>query len=1147
MNGFLIALPVFCMLASVSGANLWNSPGFEEWNAKKGLPTEFGWKLPGKGSKAFAVFERSETEKHSGRYSLHLKDTDDGKENQCFGMILAGEQARKLSGGMLRFSAWIKQVSASSPGNVGIGLYIQTKSGKTFKRTLGTGTTGQTDWIPLELKTRLPDDVSVVFALLNCATGWGGTGEAFFDDIRLTIDGGKTQKKRFRAPESRYAIESPETLAFREGYRLEKSVDRDERPRPEIRNGTWYFNGKPRFQLGVFIGNRTDINWNPRSNRLQMKHFAYTMPPSKLLCDKMGFNSVQISAAHALPAIALHGFPLPKTWKADERHIGEFFSGFRDLPLVLDFAFGYAKEFPAEKRRELDQQNGKWHEFMPLCPEHPEGDAYYRDYFLGGTRAAMRYKANVFLYELFNESSYNCQCAFNRHEFSRRMKEKYGSIERANRVWETSFDHFDELAAQTHLAQFRKLWPDWCKFSETRYAEILARGKSLVRSVDRRPHVYFTEQAAGTPSGRVGMDYRKIASVLDVLAIEGGWQYGFASDYQAKNEMEAVVATGGSKHFFNCDFYQALTKGKKPIVNNEHYCIRIEHGVRVPSRREDWITSLWLEIMHGVSGSYLFAWSNRWWEWKNFEEAKKNVLIPSYKSSHILNPYNWPVDQLDAFHAFNREFAPFQEKILPFPRTKSATVAVFFSYPTLRMSEFSSGNYMKSVTDWYAALLHAHYPVKVVFEEDLEQGLGPEVQALILPACPYSDPAMPEWIEKFRNRGGLVVAGTDSIRLDEQGNPLAVPDSFLRVSSPEELLPILAEKKIRRYGSLSPADGGGRLTCSDLQIVDRNAFKLICLVNMDDVGSRLATLRLFPEGNPQKEFYLSDAIKKITFSNGRSERWTLSELAERGVSVVLPPQERVILLLTEKRPEGNRVLSAPQDTRRIFSECMERERPRISEFRRKLREMRQREEDARLWRNVDRSKCRPLDLRKFMNMAFRDSVAGDGKGGWFDQGPNDFANMPLGKQILAGVPFEIVDPESNNGRGVLILYGNPRSSFPKSAGPVPVGLHVKALYFLHTLGWNGRDVMTYRIRYKDGSFLDVPIRENFEIGGWWGTSPLPFAKIAVEVPNAERDRVNLQCFRWENPSPEKPINSFEVISACGNAVPALVAVTAEQP
>ncbi|OQA78781.1 MAG: hypothetical protein BWY31_04304 [Lentisphaerae bacterium ADurb.Bin242] len=103
------------------------------------------------------------------------------------------------------------------------------------------------------------------------------------------------------------------------------------------------------------------------------------------------------------------------------------------------------------------------------------------------------------------------------------------------------------------------------------------------------------------------------------------------------------------------------------------------------------------------------------------------------------------------------------------------------------------------------------------------------------------------------------------------------------------------------------------------------------------------------------------------------------------------------------------------------------------------------------------------------------------------------------------------------------------------------------LYFLHTCGWDpapGERVLSYFVRYTDGSSSEIPIRNGNEIGSWWG-GPANNARIAVESSNAVRNPIWLFCFRWKNPHPEKPIRSLDMVSANGPGVPAIVAVTAE--
>ena len=58
----------------------------------------------------------------------------------------------------------------------------------------------------------------------------------------------------------------------------------------------------------------------------------------------------------------------------------------------------------------------------------------------------------------------------------------------------------------------------------------------------------------------------------------------------------------------------------------------------------------------------------------------------------------------------------------------------------------------------------------------------------------------------------------------------------------------------------------------------------------------------------------------------------------------------------------------------------------------------------------------PLDLRAALNFGFADEVAGDGKGGWSDQGAeNDLRQLPTGRLTCDNVSFEVVNPAANGG------------------------------------------------------------------------------------------------------------------------------------
>ena len=73
-----------------------------------------------------------------------------------------------------------------------------------------------------------------------------------------------------------------------------------------------------------------------------------------------------------------------------------------------------------------------------------------------------------------------------------------------------------------------------------------------------------------------------------------------------------------------------------------------------------------------------------------------------------------------------------------------------------------------------------------------------------------------------------------------------------------------------------------------------------------------------------------------------------------------------------------------------------------------------------------------IDITPVVNMAFRDDISDDKKGGWTDQGPgNDMRMLKTGRRRFSGIPFEIIDPAKNNGKSCIVLAGPGSGIFPQ--------------------------------------------------------------------------------------------------------------------
>ena len=156
-----------------------------------------------------------------------------------------------------------------------------------------------------------------------------------------------------------------------------------------------------------------------------------------------------------------------------------------------------------------------------------------------------------------------------------------------------------------------------------------------------------------------------------------------------------------------------------------------------------------------------------------------------------------------------------------------------------------------------------------------------------------------------------------------------------------------------------------------------------------------------------------------------------------------------------------------------------------------------------------------LDFRKNANMGYRDRTAGDGKGGWSDQGPyNDAANFQFKKKVFGGIPFCAVDPAQNNGKAVLAFQSR---RFPNGLKTVECDLGKtqttgKYLYLLHTLTWGHgykNPAGFIDITGKNGKKQTITVQAGKDVADWWNPNRLPNAFPASLWQNASGGSVGV--------------------------------------
>lgn len=134
----------------------------------------------------------------------------------------------------------------------------------------------------------------------------------------------------------------------------------------------------------------------------------------------------------------------------------------------------------------------------------------------------------------------------------------------------------------------------------------------------------------------------------------------------------------------------------------------------------------------------------------------------------------------------------------------------------------------------------------------------------------------------------------------------------------------------------------------------------------------------------------------------------------------------------------------------------------------------------------------PLDLSLAVNMGLRDEIAGDGKGGWTDQGAtNDLRQLSSGLLSMGGVKFQIIDERQTN-KAAIVLG---RKFLTEAVVPVN-GKRGAFLYLLHASAWTMPGVLgKITVEYSDGTDEMFEIQQFRDVGNWW--SPIKGENASV--------------------------------------------------
>ena len=135
------------------------------------------------------------------------------------------------------------------------------------------------------------------------------------------------------------------------------------------------------------------------------------------------------------------------------------------------------------------------------------------------------------------------------------------------------------------------------------------------------------------------------------------------------------------------------------------------------------------------------------------------------------------------------------------------------------------------------------------------------------------------------------------------------------------------------------------------------------------------------------------------------------------------------------------------------------------------------------------AKLLPIDIAPWTNTGYSGP-----ENAFHIAGPNDLRPLldVVGQQVWGEdkVPYIIIDPAENDGKGVCILGSTTKPEFPLKIEGIEVNSASQVIYFLHTCGWGhvdppGVHAATYVVHYSDSSKEEIPIILHEQITDWW--------------------------------------------------------------
>jgi beta-galactosidase GanA len=431
--------------------------------------------------------------------------------------------------------------------------------------------------------------------------------------------------------------------------------------------------------------------------------------------------------------------------------------------------------------KDLDSMGGTKRENVVICLESRHIRKAIEEY-IRLTIPKLRSNPNLLYNILAYELTYICYCDESRRMFAHWLRDKHGSIAKANESWGTSYAAFEDVIppptqnSRPLPSTNRALWYDWARFNQDRFTEHLLWVRDTVRKYDPS-----TPLAAGGSS-----------SMLSGRAGVAG-----IDEERIVNEVDDVIIHEGGGSTMGLDLQVALSEHPKPVAD--------------PEMSLGSVSNLLPHLLHGKSVVQLFHWP-----------AQPSSEFVSNIRSSLAHSWEYGLEKIDDLLKTTLDARRLRVEIAAFVEHPPRVAILYSQTSTLQippaMFSWERTPYLYELERTYTASRFLDVKTTFVTERQIDHGKLAGFPLLLIPGAQALPAGIAEKIRDYVAAGGRVVATPGSLTVDEYNRPREYLAAFgIRLTGTQSAKAIVSGEQVQRYDqtfseSVSFAPGPGIVT-----------------------------------------------------------------------------------------------------------------------------------------------------------------------------------------------------------------------------------------------------------------------------------------------------------------------------------------------